>query len=370
MKHFLSKNLLLLLFAIVPSIASCQDPNFHIYLMFGQSNMDGAGTIESQDRAGVDERFQVIGAVTCNGNNTSFTLGKWRTATPPIVRCGSGLGIGDYFGRIMVANLPQKIRVGVVPVAVPGCDIGLFDKANFETYVSNAPDWMKAIINDYGGNPYARLVEVAKLAQKDGVIKGILFHQGETNTNSTTWKNQVQQVVANLKSDLGLEDVPFLAGELLAADGACCSSHNVEVNKLPDVIPNAHVISSSGLLGTDAAHFTSASYRTFGERYAEKMLELIAVDGDPVTAAEDDKLEGNVDIYPIPDMNGVFTIDNIGDITRIEVYTLLGSKIAEFDNPDRYTSLKIPVNTAQGALLIKFYDRETRVFYRKILVHK
>jgi xyloglucan-specific exo-beta-1,4-glucanase len=345
-----------------------QDPNFHIYLLFGQSNMDGAGTIESQDRTGVDERFQVIGAVTCDGNNTSFTLGKWRTATPPIVRCWSGLGIGDYFGRTMVANLPQKIRVGVVPVAVPGCDIGLFDKVNYGTYASNAPEWMKAVINDYGGNPYARLVEVAKLAQKNGVIKGILFHQGETNTNSTTWKNQVQQVVANLKSDLGLDDVPFLAGELLAAQGACCSSHNVEVNKLPDVIPNAHVISSSGLLGADGAHFTSASYRTFGERYAEKMLQLIEVDTNSVTSAENHKLEGQVDMYPIPVVNGVFTIDNIGDITRIEVFTLWGSKIAAFDNSNRSTSLKIPVNTAQGILLIKFYDRQARVFYKKTLV--
>jgi hypothetical protein len=229
---------------------------------------------------------------------------------------------------------------------------------------------MKAVINDYGGNPYARLVELAKLAQKDGVIKGILFHQGETNTNSTTWKNQVAQIVANLKSDLGLNDVPFLAGELLAAQGACCSSHNVEVNKLPDVIPNAHVISSSGLLGADAAHFTSSSYRTFGQRYAEKMLELIEVDSSSVTAAEDDKLEGKVNLYPIPVVNGVFTIDNIGDITRIEVFTLLGSKIAMFDNCNRSTSLKIPLNTDQGILLIKFYDRQARVFYKKTVFHE
>jgi hypothetical protein len=65
----------------------------------------------------------------------------------------------------------------------------------------------------------------------------------------------------------------------------------VGVNKLPDVIPNAHVISPSGLVGTDAAHFTSASYRTFDERYAEKMLELVEVDTNPVTSVEDHKLE-------------------------------------------------------------------------------
>ncbi|MFD0998857.1 sialate O-acetylesterase [Ohtaekwangia kribbensis] len=368
MKHILLKNFLLLLIASIPSITYSQDPNFHIYLLFGQSNMEGAGAIESQDRTNVDERFRVIGAVTCSGNNTSFTLGKWRTATPPIFRCWTGLGVGDYFGRTMVENLPQHIRVGIVPVAIGGSDIRLFDKENYETYVTNAPDWQKNIISEYGGNPYARLVEVAKLAQKDGVIKGILLHQGETNTNNPSWKNYVQQVVANLKSDLGLGDIPFLAGELLASQGACCGSHNVEVNKLPDVIPNTHVISSSGLVGSDPAHFTSASYRTFGQRYAKKMLELVEVDTSPVTSAEDHKTESQVNVYPVPAVNRAFTIDNIGDISQIEVFTSLGAKIATFDNPNRSASLKIQIDSCQGLLLIKLYDIQKRISYKKILV--
>ncbi len=250
------------------------DSSFHIYLAFGQSNMDGAGAIESQDKVGIDARFKVMSAVNCTDDRTR-QIGKWTTATPPLVRCGSGLGISDYFGRTMVQELPQGIKIGIVPVAVSGCDIVLFDKVNYASYAASAPSWMKDIINSYGGNPYARLVGVAKLAQKEGVIKGIIFHQGETNTNNPEWKNKVADVVKNLKADLQLGDVPFLAGELLASTGACCSSHNVEVNKLPSLIPNAHVISSAGLDGADGAHFTSDSYREFGKRYAKKMIELI-----------------------------------------------------------------------------------------------
>ena len=250
------------------------DSSFHIYLAFGQSNMDGAGAIESQDKVGIDERFKVMGAVNCTGDRI-HQLGKWTTATPPLVRCGTGLGISDYFGRTMVEQLPSGIKIGIVPVAISGCDIGLFDKVNYASYAASAPSWMKDIINSYGDNPYARLVEVAKLAKKEGVIKGIIFHQGETNTNNPEWKNKVAEVVKNLKKDLQLGDVPFLAGELLASTGACCGSHNVEVNKLPSLIPNAHVISSADLQGADPAHFTSASYREFGKRYAKKMIELI-----------------------------------------------------------------------------------------------
>jgi len=253
------------------------DPNLHIYLAFGQSNMDGAGAIQDQDKVGIDARFKVMSAVNCTDDRVR-QMGKWTTATPPLVRCQTGLGILDYFGRTMVQELPSGIKIGIVPVAVPGSDIALFDKVNYNSYATTAPSWMKDVINSYGGNPYARLVEIAKLAQKEGVIKGILFHQGETNTNSTEWKNKVANVVSNLKADLKLGDVPFLAGELLASEDACCSSHNMEVNKLPSVINNAHVISSAGLLGADAAHFNSASYREFGKRYAEKMIELMGSD--------------------------------------------------------------------------------------------
>jgi len=82
----------------------------------------------------------------------------------------------------MIGNLPENIQVGVIHLAVAGCDIGLFDKDDYGTFVTSAPDWMQSIITEYGGNPYDRLVEMATLAHNNGVIKGILLHQGETNT--------------------------------------------------------------------------------------------------------------------------------------------------------------------------------------------
>lgn len=73
--------ILILLTFISQQISFAQDPNFHIYLCFGQSNMEGAATIEAQDRT-VDSRFQVMGAVNCNSGGKSYTLGKWQTANP------------------------------------------------------------------------------------------------------------------------------------------------------------------------------------------------------------------------------------------------------------------------------------------------
>ncbi len=97
------------------------DPNFYVYLCFGQSNMEGNATPEAQDMTGVDDRFQMLACV--DFQNPVRKMGEWYTATPPIVRQGTGLGMADYFGRTMVANLPQDIKVGVVDVAIGGTSI-------------------------------------------------------------------------------------------------------------------------------------------------------------------------------------------------------------------------------------------------------
>ena len=98
---------------------------------------------------------------------------------------------------------------------------------------------MTNIIKAYDGNPYQYLVEMAKLAQKAGVIKGILLHQGESNTNDKEWPNKVKGVYDNLLNDLNLkaEDVPLLAGEVVNADqhGACAS-----MNRIIDELPKDH----------------------------------------------------------------------------------------------------------------------------------
>jgi lysophospholipase L1-like esterase len=138
---------------------------------------------------------------------------------------------------------------------------------------------MKGMIKEYDGNPYERLVEMAKLAQKDGVIKGILLHQGESNTGDTTWPAKVKSVYNNLLHDLNLKAaaVPLLAGEVVNAEqGGICASMNNIIDNLPQTISTAHVISSKGLtVAKDHLHFDAAGYREFGKRYAAAMLPLL-----------------------------------------------------------------------------------------------
>ena len=196
---------------------------------------------------------------------------------PPLAAKGNGICLVDYFGRTMVSNLPPNIRVGVIKVSVPGCKIEMFEKDVYTNYVATAASWMQNHIKRYDNNPYQYLVDQAKLAQQDGVIKGILLHQGESNANNQEWPNKVKGVYNNLIKDLNLkpEEVTLLAGETVNADQrGQCAGFNKIMAELPKTLPNSHVISSAGCPSNDRLHFNSAGSREFGKRFAEQMLAV------------------------------------------------------------------------------------------------
>ena len=265
------------LVAGLPVLAQEPDPDFHIYLCFGQSNMEAGARPAPQDEGFNDPRFQFMAAVDMPRYGRE--KGHWYTATPPICREGNNLGPVDFFGRKMIENLPENIRVGVINVSVAGAKLELWDKDAYKEYIDGERDWMKAIVAQYGGSPYHRLLEIARIAQQDGVIKGMLLHQGESNPDDPAWPGRVKKIHDDLCAELGLnpDDIPLLAGELKYAevDGVCAAFNDVVLPHLPEVMPNAHIISALGCESTgDQFHFSTEGMRLMGYRMAEKMLQL------------------------------------------------------------------------------------------------
>ena len=255
------------------------DPNFYIYICFGQSNMEGNAQWEAQDEGNVDERFQML--ATCNFDKPKRTLGNWYKAECPIVSPVGKLGPTDYFGRTMVKELPDK-KIGVIAVAMGGSPIEMFDKDLYEQeYKDNYNEWWAQIArNYYGENPYGRIIEMAKKAQKVGVIKGILLHQGESNNGDSKWPGMVKKIYKDMLRDLGLRasDVHIFVGETEYEEmGGGCSWHNTVVAKIPEVIPTGHIVSAKDIPGngTDPWHFSAEGYRIFGKRYAEAVLDVM-----------------------------------------------------------------------------------------------
>lgn len=278
----MKKTLTTLLLSAITLVAMAQpDPNFHIYLCFGQSNMEGQAAPEAVDKEYVDPRFKTMACV--NFSNPQRTKGQWYTAYPPIVRQWTNIGMADYFGRTMVAALPSDIKVGVVDVAVGGIAIEGFlpEKSEVEAYLKTTESWLQNTAKEYDNFPYQRLVDMARKAQESGVIKGILLHQGESNNGQQQWLQKVKHIYETLLSDLNLkaEDVPLFAGETVGSDvGGVCSLHNTVIAQLPSVIPTSHVISSVGCpCASDNIHFTASGYRTMGKRYALEALRQMGV---------------------------------------------------------------------------------------------
>jgi hypothetical protein len=311
------------------------DPNFYIFLAFGQSNMEGyPNQQQHQDSVNVPARFQLLPAVTWPDN--SRKQGTWTAAIPPLCRNTTGLCPCDYFGRTLVDSLPATIKIGIINVAVAGCAIENFDKDKYQSYLaqSGTADWLRAIDTLYGINAYARLVQMGQAAQKDGVIKGILLHQGESGAMpGDTWANEVKIIYKNLIKDLSLDSnkIPLLAGDLTNDNSH--SSCVWKLNGPPKVIKNVYVISSDGCgVNSTNIHFSAAGYRALGKNYADSMLVAFRKlgTGTPVVDGKTRAgyAQGNGVELKTGSASISFEIPQRAFVT-LKAYTLSGKEVAE-----------------------------------------
>ncbi len=239
-----------------------------LFILIGQSNMSGMSPMPS-DPWPINERVTFMVQFDCERLGQS--AGEWLPAQPPLHGCqwatgGIGLGLADYFGAKLAEEWPNS-NIGLIPNAVPGQLISIYLKEG-GTDAPIPPDYQSA---------YEMTVERSRKAQEQGRVRAILMHQGESDDNqgqSEQWLGRVATVVADLRADLNLgEDVPFLAGEIGPSQW---QKHNDYVQQIPDYVPNAAVISADGTAIHDIAHFDMASAQLMGERYVEKLLEMLA----------------------------------------------------------------------------------------------
>jgi hypothetical protein len=228
----------------------------HVFLLFGQSNMAGFAAAKDSDKA-KNERIQVLGFDSCA--STGRKADQWATAVPPLHECSPGaVGPGDWFSKTLIEKFPAGDTILLVPCALSGQKIEVFSK---------------------GTDKYTWMVNRVKNAQqKGGTVEGLLFHQGESNCADSAWPGKVKQLVTDLRTDLSLGNVPFLAGEL-PYDSACMN-HNPLVNQLPGLITNGYVVSAKDLKLDPSdtqwhMHFGHDDTVEFGKRYAAKLVEVL-----------------------------------------------------------------------------------------------
>jgi hypothetical protein len=228
----------------------------HLYLMLGQSNMSGRGRIEAEDTT---PHPRVL-MFTTNAN--------WQPAVEPVTHDRPkmlGVGPGLAFGKAMAEKNPD-VTIGLVPCSLGGTPLSRWQK---------------------GGDLYSNAVHRAKLAMKSGRLKGVLWHQGESDSSpgkAETYGTRLDQMIRDLRADLASPDIPFVAGQLGEFLYTRGSNNVAEVRlvndtlaKLADRVPHTGCTSSTGLNHKgDQLHFDAASQREMGRRFAREMIRLQA----------------------------------------------------------------------------------------------
>lgn len=230
------------------------DPSFHLYILMGQSNMAGRGPITPELKDESNARVYML------NKDKEWVLAKHPVHfdKPKVAGVGPGLAFG-----IKMAEADPKVKIGLIPCAVGGTPIehwipGAYDKAT-DTH------------------PYDDAVVRIKAAMRSGVIKGVIWHQGEANSSPDKAKKylaQLTELIQRVRTLVGNPDLPFIAGELGRYRP---TSHNLndELAKLPSSVPYTEVASSEGLVHKgDSLHFDGPSAEELGKRFAIKMLQV------------------------------------------------------------------------------------------------
>jgi hypothetical protein len=230
--------------------------NFYIFLMAGQSNMAGRGFVQPADTI---------------SNPRVFALNKdneWVLAKEPLhyyEPARTGLDCGLSFGKKLAALYGKNITIGLVACAVGG---------------SSIEQWLgDSTYRDV--TLYSNFMKKATIAKKFGTIKGMLWHQGESNAGPSSYKNYKQTLETffiKVRTDLGYPDLPVYAGQLASflnrKEYPFANAINTDLQNLSENLGNVYVINTFDLYPRqDSVHFNSPSQRKMGERFAKIVYE-------------------------------------------------------------------------------------------------
>jgi hypothetical protein len=228
-----------------------------VYLLIGQSNMAGRGKYHDGDT------FESGRIYTLNKQDKLEKFGRypWVNEYSTIRKSAAQISPGYMFAKEMAKACPQK-------------NICLLSNARGGSAIE---EWAK------GTKYYQEAIRRTREAMKQGTLKAILWHQGETNYEAILRKGREHEAVeleryfqnlrlfiTNLRADLGVgSDVPFIAGQLLPRFKPF---NDFLKAKLPNPKENIYLVTSQGLTTEDGLHFDRNSVLEIGKRYAEKVL--------------------------------------------------------------------------------------------------
>lgn len=236
------------------SKSESRDTLLHLYLLVGQSNMAGRGQLDAEYKNISNSRVLMLN----KDNEWTIASHPLHFDKPKIAAVGPGLTFG-----IEMAKANPAVKIGLIPCAVGGTAIESWEPSAIDPVTKK--------------HPYDDAIARLRAAMKSGVVKGIIWHQGEANSTeerSPGYLNKLELLIKRLREVAGNENLPVVAGEL----GQYRDRYqlvNDQLQLLPKKVKNTAVANSEGLTHKgDNTHFDAASATELGKRFAKQMILL------------------------------------------------------------------------------------------------
>lgn len=265
-----------ILFSLIAGISMLvygQHSDYDVYLMIGQSNMAGRGEMTDSDKdiiPGVyilDDKDSIVPAsAPLNIYSTVRKKKKMQGVNPSMSFC-----------KIVSEKTSRKILL--VVNARGGTTIEQWMKnyngsERFNARIGDDPEKDGKAIPSL----YEEAVRRTRIAMQYGQLKGILWHQGEGNSDeyaSKQYLSQLSRFVMDLRNDLNAPGVPFVAGEIYEGYRNA-KNFNRQIRKISRKIDNAYCVSSKGCTSNpDHLHFSRDGQILLGKRYATIILDKV-----------------------------------------------------------------------------------------------
>jgi len=229
--------------------------NVWVFIMAGQSNMAGRGIVEPEDTVSVKRIFSI-------NKDGQIIIAKEPLHFYEPER--TGLDCGLSFAKTLISKIPDSISVLIIPTAVGGSSIS---------------QWLgDSVFRNV--KLFSNFLSKIEIGKQNGIIKGILWHQGESDANKNNiplHKQRLHLLFSKFRAEIGNNELPVLLGELgsFSNNPADFNLINKAIHDYAAEDKNSRVISTKDLKDKgDHLHFDSEGQRTMGKRFANAYLSM------------------------------------------------------------------------------------------------
>ena len=228
--------------------------NIWVFILAGQSNMAGRGLVEPQDTVPNNRVYALNGK-----GNIIIAKEPLHFYEPSMAGLDSGLS----FGKSLIKHIPDSISVLLVPTAVGGSSISqwLNDSIHREVKL------------------FSNFKRMAELGMQYGTVKGILWHQGESDAKTKEaplYQSKLSELIYQFRKVVGNQETTVVIGQLGSySTNPLWSKINDHIKYYVSTDPNTGMINTQDLKDKgDKVHFDSKAQRALGERYANEFIKL------------------------------------------------------------------------------------------------